>query len=138
MDQQTNKSESPRVLRLNNDYTNAQLEKQRQALTRPRRKYLGLILITVVIVLAIPTYGLVQSYKTLQEARVTQVKTAASSKQVQYQATSQSELLKNLQNSMYMQKFARSYPYYYTKSGEKVFTTPSSSNTTAIVGNTGQ
>lgn len=132
--QQMSKSKNARVLRLNNDYTNAELEKQRQTSRAPRRKYLGLILITVVIVLAIPTYELVQSYQELKDARAVEVETISSSKEVEYQASSQSEMIKNLQNQMYMEKFARSNPYFYTKPGEKVFTTPSSSSTTAMIG----
>ncbi|MFV0556064.1 MAG: hypothetical protein ACK5LM_03040 [Lactovum sp.] len=125
-----------RILRLNNDYTQQELEKEKRLkiMNSPRRKYLGLILITVVIVLAIPTFELVQSYHELKEARIVETETLSSSKEVEYQASSQSEMIKNLQNQMYMEKFARSNPYFYTKSNEKVFTTPSSSNNAAMIG----
>ncbi|GAB2025572.1 septum formation initiator family protein [Lactovum odontotermitis] len=132
MDQRTtnepNVPNVPNVLRLNNEYTNRQLEKQRRAST-PRRKYLGLILITVVIVLAIPTYGLVKSFQTLEKAKATNVQTISESKEVKYKVTSQSELIQNMQNSFYMQKYARSR-YLYTRANEKIFTVPSSPLTT--------
>ncbi|MDR2977604.1 MAG: septum formation initiator family protein [Streptococcaceae bacterium] len=118
----------PNVLRLNNEYTNRQLEKQRHK-SAPRRKYLGLILITVVIVLAIPTYGLVKSFQTLEKAKVTNVQVVSQSKAIEYKVSSQSEMIKNLQNSFYAQKYARSR-YLYTKPGEKIFTVPSSPLTT--------
>lgn len=125
MDRQTNEPASvPNVLRLNNDYTNRQLEKQRRA-SAPRRKYLGLILITVVIVLAIPTYGLVKSFQTLEKAKATNVQTISESKAIVYKVSSQSEMIKNMQNPFYVQKYARSR-YLYTKPGEKIFTVPSS------------
>jgi cell division protein DivIC len=126
MDRNSSNGTTPRVVRLNNDYTNQQLEKQRKKSTAPKRKFLGLILITVVIVLAIPTYGLVKSFQSLEKARVTQTKTISESKDIRYQASSQAALIKNMQNSLYMQKYARAR-YQLMKPGEKVFTFPSSS-----------
>jgi cell division protein DivIC len=112
-----------RVLRLNNDYTNEQLKKQ-QPIT-PHRRYLGLILVTVVIVLTVPTYGLIQSYQSLQSARNSLATTTAQSKQTDYQASSDQQLIKNMRNNFYIEKFARSQ-YAYSLPGEKLFTTPSS------------
>lgn len=120
----------PRVVRLNNDFTNQQLASQGQAKKNPKRKFLGLILITVVIVLAIPTYGLVKSFQSLQSARATQIKTISQSKDIKYQASSQAELIKNMQNAIYLQKYARAR-YQFVKPGEKIFTTPSSSSSVA-------
>ena len=133
MDHQENKAS--RVIRLNNNYTNEHLQQSTRTQLAPRRRYLGLILITVVIVLAIPTYGLIQSYQTLKKAEITNAKAIQQSKQVEYQAASQSEMIKNMNNNFYIEKFARSQ-YFYTKPGEKIFTTPSTaqSSTTADVG----
>ncbi|HEY0221495.1 FtsB family cell division protein [Lactovum miscens] len=128
MDQQTNNK--PRVVRLNNEYTNQQMAKHRQTSSGPKRKFLGLILITVVIVLAIPTYGLVKSFQSLQSARTTETRTISQSKDIKYMASSQAELIKNMQNSVYLQKYARAR-YQFVKPGEKIFTTPSSSSSVA-------
>lgn len=132
------KHQDHRVLRLNNNYTREQLRKQSQAQLAPKRRYLGLILVTVVIVLTIPTYGLIRSYQTLKKAEVTNIKTSQQSEQFKYQVASESEMIKNMQNNFYIQKFARSQ-YFYSKPGEKIFTTPSTTqNSTTASAGTGQ
>ncbi|MDR0300224.1 MAG: septum formation initiator family protein [Streptococcaceae bacterium] len=135
MDQQTTKG-TPRVVRLNNDYTNEQLAKQRKKTAAPKRRFLGLILITVVVALSLPTYGLVKSFQALKESRTAQTKIISSSKEIRYQASSQAALIKNMQNPIYVQKYARAR-YRFTKSGEKVFTVPSSSTSSLSSQNSG-
>jgi cell division protein FtsB len=125
MDQETTEVQKPRVMRLNNDYTNSQLKDQAASVATPKRRYLGLILVTVVVVLTLPAYGLISSFHSLKEAQVTNTKTVQQSSQVQYQASSEAQMVKNMQNSYYIQKYARS-EFHYALPGEKIFTVPSS------------
>ncbi|MDR0297545.1 MAG: septum formation initiator family protein [Streptococcaceae bacterium] len=118
--------QKPRVMRLNNDFTNQKMKEQSQNVA-PRRRYLGLILIAVIAVLTLPAYGLLSSFQGLEKARATNAKTTLQSSQQQYAASSQSELIKNMQNPYYIQKYARS-EYSYILPGEKLFMAPSSSS----------
>jgi len=126
MDQSTNKQTTPKIVRLNNDFTNRQLAKQSRQAKIPKMRYLGLILITIVLVLTIPTYGLIKSYQSLQDQIKLNQQTLASSKQLDSQTKLDKDLVNNMKIPAYEMKYARSQ-YFYTKPNEKVFKTSASS-----------
>jgi len=131
-------SRTPRVVRLNNDYTNDEIRRQSSGQKGPKRRYLGLILVTVILVLTVLAYGLLQSYKGLKSSEVTNQKTIQQSSLTSYQMTSESLMIKNIQNPYYAQKYARAQ-YHWSKTGEKIFLVPATnqSSTAANTANQG-
>lgn len=56
-----------KIVRLNNEFTAQQLNRiQTNNKQVPKRRYLGLILVAVILVMILPTINLVKSYQTLQ------------------------------------------------------------------------
>ena len=56
-----------KIVRLNNEFTTQQLNQIQQINNQvPKRRYLGLILVAVILVMVLPTINLVKSYQTLQ------------------------------------------------------------------------
>ncbi|GFH42638.1 hypothetical protein Hs30E_11890 [Lactococcus hodotermopsidis] len=113
-----------KIVRLNNDYTNQRLNTLQTSYKKvPKRKHLGLILITVILLMALPTINLVKSYETLQSRKALkaeyQEKSVALDKQVEIKKAD----IKKLKDPIFVEKYARA-KFSYSKDGEKVFSIP--------------
>lgn len=63
--------EKPNIVQLNNQYINDENTKKRymEEENRKRNRFMGWILIVVMLLFILPTYNLVKSYQTLQERK---------------------------------------------------------------------
>ncbi|GAB2023226.1 hypothetical protein RyT2_23000 [Pseudolactococcus yaeyamensis] len=112
-----------KIVRLNNEFTTQQLNQiettQQQV---PKRRYLGLILVAVILVMVLPTINLVKSYQTLQNRLALkseyEKKSVALDKQL---AIEKADIVK-LKDPVFIEKYARLR--YYSKDGEIVFLIP--------------
>ena len=57
-----------KIVRLNNEFTTQQLNQMQQTNKQvPKRRYLGLILVAVILVMVLPTINLVKSYQNMKK-----------------------------------------------------------------------
>ena len=63
--------EKPNIVQLNNQYINDENTKKRylEEENRKRHRFMGWILVVVMLLFILPTYNLVKSYQTLQEQK---------------------------------------------------------------------
>ena len=115
----------PNVVQLNNDYIKDEQLKRRYEVEEnaKRHRFMGGLLLIVMLLMILPTYNLISSYHKLQEkkARVIQLKK-------DYQAVSEAvkekkALADSLKNIEFAAKYARA-KYYYSKEGEIIFPVP--------------
>jgi cell division protein DivIC len=114
-----------KIVRLNNNFTTQQLKTMETSHTTApkRRRYLGLILIAVILVMLLPTINLIKSYETLQSRQALKVKYEKKSTALDQQlAVKKSDVLK-LKDPIFIEKYVRA-KYGYSKDGEKVFSIP--------------
>ncbi|GFH40502.1 FtsB family cell division protein [Lactococcus insecticola] len=113
-----------KIVRLNNEFTNQRLNDIQTSYKKaPKRKHLGLILVAVILVMALPAINLVKSYETLQSREALKTKYEAKSASLDKKiATKKADIVK-LKNPIFIEKYARA-KYYYSKDGEKVFSIP--------------
>ena len=113
------------IVQLNNQYIQDEAQRRRylEAERRKKNRFMGWVLILVILLFILPTYNLVQSYQTLLERREKlvelQKKYDESSKEKDYQAN----LAKRLKDDDYAAKYARS-KYFYAKEGETIYNIP--------------
>ena len=88
-----------------------------------KRRYLGLILVTVILLMMLPTINLVKSYQTLQSRRTLQVKYDKKSAQLDQQLVIKKANITKLQDPLFIEKYARA-KFSYSKQDEKVFPIP--------------
>ena len=85
-----------------------------------KRRYLGLILVTVILLMMLPTINLVKSYQTLQSRRTLKVKYDKKSAQLDQQLVIKKANITKLQDPLFIEKYARA-KFSYSKQDEKVF-----------------
>lgn len=113
------------IVQLNNRYIQNE-DQRRRYLEEERRKknrFMGWILILVILLFILPTYNLVQSYQTLLQKEQQLVDL-----QKEYQALDQAQkdeaiLATRLKDPDYAAKYARAR-YLYSKEGEVIYTIP--------------
>jgi cell division protein DivIC len=110
-----------KIMPLNNHFVNQQMTNHQ--IFRPKnkkRRYLGLILIAVILVMTLSTINLIKSYQTLQEREVLKVtygkKLTTLNEKI---AVKKADVIK-LKDPIFLEKYARA-KHYYSKDGEKIF-----------------
>ena len=64
-----------KIVRLNNEYTTQQLNQMQEVTHKnPKRRYLAMILIVIILVMMLPTINLIKSYQVLQSRRTLKIK----------------------------------------------------------------
>lgn len=112
-----------KVVRLNNDYTTQQLKKIESTNKQVnKRRYLGLILVAVILVMVLPTINLVRSYQTLQSRLALKAEYEKKSTVLDKQLAIEKVNISKLKDPVFVEKYAR--VRYYSKDGEKVFLIP--------------
>ena len=112
-----------KIVRLNNEFTTQQLNQMQQTNKQvPKRRYLGLILVAVILVMVLPTINLVKSYQTLQSRLELKAKYEEKSVVLDKQLAIEKADIAKLKDPIFIEKYARLR--YYSKSGEKVFLIP--------------
>lgn len=116
---------SKNIVQLNNQYI--QDENQRRSyLEEERRKknrFMGWVLILVMLLFILPTYNLVQSYQTLLERRQKLVELQEKYDELSREKEYQENLSKRLKDDDYAAKYARA-KYFYAKEGETIYNIP--------------
>ena len=112
-----------KIVRLNNEFTTQQLNQIQQINNQvPKRRYLGLILVAVILVMILPTINLVKSYQTLQSRLELKAEYEKKSDALDKQLAIEKADIVKLKDPIFIEKYARLR--YYSKDGEKVFLIP--------------
>ncbi|CAM2873932.1 septum formation initiation protein [Streptococcus agalactiae LMG 14747] len=115
----------PNVVQLNNDYIKDEKLKRRYEVEEnaKRHRFMGWLLLLVMLLFILPTYNLISSYHNLQDkkARVIQLKKDYQS--VSQEVKDKKELANSLKDNDFAAKYARA-KYYYSKEGELIFPVP--------------
>ena len=112
-----------KIVRLNNEFTAQQLNRiQTNNKQVPKRRYLGLILVAVILVMILPTINLVKSYQTLQSRLELKAEYEKKSDALDKQLAIEKADIVKLKDPIFIEKYARLR--YYTKDGEKVCLIP--------------
>lgn len=110
-----------KIVRLNNEYTTQQLNQMQEVTHKnPKRRYLAMILIVIILVMMLPTINLIKSYQVLQSRRTLKIKSEKQSAQLDRQLAIKKANIDKLQDPTFIEKYARA-KYLYSKDGEKVF-----------------
>lgn len=115
----------PNIVQLNNDYIKDEKLKRRYEIEEnaKRHRFMGWLLLLVMLLFILPTYNLISSYHNLQDkkARVIQLKKDYQS--VSQEVKDKKELANSLKDNDFAAKYARA-KYYYSKEGELIFPVP--------------
>jgi len=113
------------IVQLNNQYIQDEAERRRylEAERRKKNRFMGWVLILVILLFILPTYNLVQSYQTLLERREKLVELQKKYDELSKEKDYQANLAKRLKDDDYAAKYARS-KYFYAKEGETIYNIP--------------
>lgn len=114
------------VVQLNNQYIQDENLRQRYQVEKARKsnRFMGLVLIGIILLLILPTYKLYNSYTTLQKNKTEVVKLEKKYKDLETETKAQKTLAKQLKNDEFVAKYARA-KYYLSKTGEVIYPVPS-------------
>ena len=117
--------EKPNIVQLNNQYINDENTKKRymEEENRKRNRFMGWILIVVMLLFILPTYNLVKSYQTLQERKDKVVSLQKTYDNLVVETDAEKVLANHLKDENYVEKYARA-KYYLSRSGETVYPLP--------------
>ena len=109
------------IVQMNNRYI--QDEHQRQKYQNEERKkqnrFMGWVLILIILLFILPTYNLAQSYQTLQKRNQLQEQYQQTLEEKEYQK----DIVEKLKDDEYAAKYARA-KYSFSKDGEYIYTIP--------------
>ncbi len=113
------------IVQLNNQYIQDEAQRRRylEAERRKKNRFMGWVLILVILLFILPTYNLVQSYQTLLERREKLVELQKKYDELSKEKDYQANLAKRLKDDDYAAKYARS-KYFYAKEGETIYNIP--------------
>ena len=113
------------IVQMNNRYI--QDEHQRRKYQNEERKkqnrFLGWVLILIILLFILPTYNLAQSYQTLQKRKQQYVQLQEQYQQTLEEEEYQKDIVEKLKDDEYAAKYARS-KYSFSKDGEYIYTIP--------------
>lgn len=114
-----------KVLQLNNDYIRSQKNQNQQKQDKNRRKnrFMGSMLVLVILLFALPTYNLGQTYHTLKEKEQQLVKLQKQYKKIMTDEKKESSLVAKLKDRDFVTKYVRA-KYQFSKEGEFVYNIP--------------
>lgn len=117
--------EKPNVVQLNNQYIKDENMRKRyeEEENRKKNRFMGTVLIFVMLLFILPAYNLVNSYMTLQERKEQVVKLTSDYKDLEDQTTSTKQLAERLKNEEYVEKYARG-KFYLARLGETIYPVP--------------
>ena len=116
---------SKNIVQLNNQYIQDENQRRRylEEERRKKNRFMGWVLILVMLLFILPTYNLVQSYQTLLERRQKLVELQEKYDELSKEKEYQENLSKRLKDDDYAAKYARA-KYFYAKEGETIYTIP--------------
>ena len=110
---------------MNNKYIKDEGQRKRflEEERKKRNRFMGLVLILVILLFILPTYNLAQSYQSLQDKKEQQKQLEKEYKETSEQKEYQQDIAKKLKDDDYATKYARA-KYSFSKDGEFVYTIP--------------
>ncbi|OFU69600.1 septum formation initiation protein [Streptococcus sp. HMSC10A01] len=116
---------SKNIVQLNNQYIQDENQRRRylEEERRKKNRFMGWVLILVMLLFILPTYNLVQSYQTLLERRQKLVDLQEKYDELSREKEYQENLSKRLKDDDYAAKYARA-KYFYAKEGETIYNIP--------------
>ena len=90
---------------------------------RKRNRFMGWVLILVILLFILPTYNLYQSYQTLLQRREQYSKLQEKYQTLSEEKVYQSDIAAKLKDDSYAAKYARA-KYSFSKEGEYIYTIP--------------
>lgn len=116
---------SKNIVQLNNQYIQDENQRLRylEEERRKKNRFMGWVLILVMLLFILPTYNLVQSYQTLLERRQKLVELEEKYDELSREKEYQENLSKRLKDDDYAAKYARA-KYFYAKEGETIYNIP--------------
>lgn len=116
---------SKNIVQLNNQYIQDENQRRRylEEARRKKNRFMGWVLILVMLLFILPTYNLVQSYQTLLERRQKLVELQEKYDELSKEKEYQENLSKRLKDDDYAAKYARA-KYFYAKEGETIYNIP--------------
>ena len=104
------------IVQMNNKYIKDESQRKRflEEERKKRNRFLGLVLILVMLLFILPTYNLAQSYQSLQDKK---------EQYKQLEKEYKQDIAKKLKDDDYATKYARA-KYSFSKDGEYVYTIP--------------
>ena len=116
---------SKNIVQLNNQYIQDENQRRRylEEERRKKNRFMGWVLILVMLLFILPTYNLVQSYQTLLERRQKLVELQEKYDELSKEKEYQENLSKRLKDDDYAAKYARA-KYFYANEGETIYNIP--------------
>ncbi|WP_422804026.1 FtsB family cell division protein [Streptococcus sp. FT1-55] len=116
----------PNIVQLNNQYiTDENLKKRyREEENRKKNRFMGTVLVFVMLLFILPAYNLVSSYRNLQERKDEVVKLTKEYQSLTKETKQEKLLVEQLKNEDYVEKYARA-KYYLARQGETIYPVPS-------------
>lgn len=113
------------IVQMNNRYI--QDEHQRRNYQNEEQKkqnrFMGWVLILIILLFILPTYNLAQSYQTLQKRKQQYVQLQEQYQQTLEEKEYQKDIVEKLKDDEYAAKYARA-KYSFSKDGEYIYTIP--------------
>ena len=113
------------IVQMNNRYI--QDEHQRRKYQNEERKkqnrFMGWVLILIILLFILPTYNLAQSYQTLQKRKQQYVQLQEQYQQTLEEKEYQKDIVEKSKDDEYAAKYARA-KYSFSKDGEYIYTIP--------------
>lgn len=113
------------IVQLNNRFIQDENQRRRYVdqERRKRNRFMGWVLILVILLFILPTYNLYQSYQTLLQRREQYSKLQEKYQTLSEEKVYQSDIATKLKDDSYAAKYART-KYSFSKEGEYIYTIP--------------
>ncbi len=118
-----NREKMRRIALLRREVTRLSVEGQSYDMRRSHR-FMGIVMIFVILLFMIPTYHLAISYLHLQSQKATIQRLEKEKNSLSKQTKAEEKLASQLNDISFVEKYARA-KYYYSKSGESIYPAPS-------------
>ena len=113
------------IVQMNNRYIQDehQRRKYQNEEQKKQNRFMGWVLILIILLFILPTYNLAQSYQTLQKRKQQYVQLQEQYQQTLEEKEYQKDIVEKLKDDEYAAKYARA-KYSFSKDGEYIYTIP--------------
>jgi len=114
-----------KIVQMNNSFIQNEHQRRKYLMEERQRRnrFMGWVLILVILLFILPTYNLYQSYQTLLQRREQYSKLQEKYQTLSEEKVYQSDIATKLKDDSYAAKYARA-KYSFSKEGEYIYTIP--------------
>lgn len=114
-----------KIVQINNSFIQNEYQRRKYMMEerQKRNRFMGWVLILIMLLFILPTYNLTQSYQQLLDRRQRLDNLKKQYQELSTEKDKESNLATKLKDETYAAKYLRA-KYYYSKSWEKVYTIP--------------